>query len=183
MAKIDKKTKAKTSLPKINLGNGIVLKDFSGIFLITCVVIAGYYLYAVFQPFLTVLILAAILATVFFPVYIRILKLLKEREKVASIVTCLLILVLFVVPLFLFFLLLWKEATEAYAYIQLQFNDGVLDPYIQWEDGGIIYDLLKGVRGYAETVIDWESIDLKESLLEMFKSIAFIFGYQRGRCS
>jgi predicted PurR-regulated permease PerM len=147
-------------------GDGIIIRNFPGYFLIFCIVLSGWFLIDVFRPFFTILILAAIMATAFHPLYKRILKAFKGRARLASITMCFLVLVLIIVPLLLFVLLLGKQAFDTYSFIHLQVQNGVLDPYIKWQSGGMIYDSLGVIRDNLGNAVDFKNIDIKSGITE-----------------
>lgn len=107
----------------------VVIPRFPGYFLLFSLALVCIALYFLFQPFLTILLLAAILATTFYPVYEKILKFFRNRARSASLVTCLLIIFLIVIPLFLFVLLLTRQAVDMYAFIQQKVQSGELDQF------------------------------------------------------
>jgi predicted PurR-regulated permease PerM len=156
----------KKSKPK-KLLDGIVISNFPGYFLVACLIVTGGILLGVFWPFLTTLILAAILATAFYPLYQWILKLFKNREILASLVTCFLIVVLIIVPLFIFIVLLGRQAVDAYDFVQEQVKAGVLDDIIQWANDFIAY-----VREMLKGLIDIESIDIKSTIIDLAQSFS-----------
>jgi predicted PurR-regulated permease PerM len=147
-------------------GDGVIIKNFPGYFLIFCIAVSGWFLINVFRPFFTILILAAILATAFYPLYRKLLKIFKVRARFASITMCFLVIVLIVVPLVLFILLLGRQAFDTYSFIQEQVHNGVLDPYIQWQSGGMIYDSLAVLRNDLGLAVDLNSLDIKAGIIE-----------------
>jgi predicted PurR-regulated permease PerM len=147
-------------------GDGIIIKNFPGYFLVFCIIISAWFLIDVFRPFFTILIIGAILATAFYPLYKRMLKIFRGRARLASITMCFLVLVLIIVPLLLFILLLGRQAFDTYSFIQTQVHNGVLDPYLKWQPGGMIYDSLGVIREYLGTSVDFSSIDLKKGITD-----------------
>lgn len=152
-------------------GKGIIINDFPAYFLIICLIVAGYFLYQIMGPFVETLILSAIAATAFYPLYQKILAVFKYKSRVASLVTVLLVMVLIVVPLFIFFVFLVRQTTDTFVFIQDQLKHGILDPYIKWEPGGFLYDILGNLRSYANGIIDFDSIDIKGSIVDSSKFI------------
>jgi len=152
--------------------DGIIIKNFPGYFLIGSIFVSFYYLYQVFEPFVVILILSAILATAFYPLYKRLVQIFKNRTRLASITTCLLVLVLLIVPLIVFILLLGRQAYDTYVFTQHQVQNGFLDPYIKWQKGGMIYDALGTVREQLVNVVDLDSIDLKKNITESAQVVA-----------
>jgi predicted PurR-regulated permease PerM len=159
-------------------GDGVIIKNFPGYFLILCLVLSFIFLFKVLQPFLTYLILAAVLATAFYPVYSRILRLFKNRSRLASVATCFLILFLIIVPLLIFILLLGKQAYDTYNFIQHHLQNGFLDPFIKWEKGGVVYDWLSTIRSQVGPVIDIESIDLKKNITDVARTVTSFLATQ-----
>lgn len=141
-----------------------MLHNFPGYFLLACIGVTLYFLLRVYSPFITVLIFAAILATAVYPLYKWVLKLFQGRAKGASLVTCLLVLVFILVPLLVFVVLLGRQAFDAYKYIQDSVMNGALDPYLKWQNGGMIYDWLGFLRDHGGNMVDFESFNLRESI-------------------
>jgi len=74
--------------------------------------------FTVLQPFIVPLIWGAILAYVSWPLHLRVLRLLRGRVFVASVMTTLIVTALIVVPLVWLVLLLRVEAMSAYVEVQ-----------------------------------------------------------------
>lgn len=170
----------KTATMAHDKGNGIVIKNFAGYFLITCLIITSIFLYFVYKPFLTALILAAILATAFRPLYKRIAKAFKKREGLAAFATCILISVLIIVPLTIFILLLAKQATDTYLFVKEKVLEGGLDWLIAWEPGAIIYDMLNWVSQQLDGIINLDEIDIKGSIIGLARDVAQFLAAQSG---
>ncbi len=147
-------------------GDGIIIKNFSGYFLLACIIISFILLFQVLRPFFTILILSAILATAFHPLYKRLLKLFRNRVKLSAITITVLLLFLIIVPLLIFILLLGRQAVSTYSFVQHQVQGGVLDPYIKWQKGGLIYDSLSSIQGQSGGLVDFNNIDIKNNISE-----------------
>lgn len=156
----------KVSEAKIKKMDGVVISHIPGYFLIACIVVSGFYLLHIFSPFIMVLILAAILVTVFYGAYQKILSLVYNRKILASLIATFLIIVLIVVPLLVFVVLLGSQARDVYVYIVEQVRTGALDWLIKWSPGGFIYDSIWFLREHLQGLIDFESIDLKKSIMD-----------------
>lgn len=150
-----------------NEGDGIMIGNFPGYFLLACLLISFFFLFKLFSPFLTILVLSAILATAFHPLYAKILKAFKGRSRMAALTMCFLILVVIIVPLLIFILLLGKQAFDTYAFIQQQVQVGFLDQYIKWQPGGMIYDLLGGVRDQFGPIVNFDDINIKQGITDL----------------
>lgn len=149
---------------------GLIIQKIPGYFLLACIFVSGFLLFQIFNPFVNVLIFAAILATVFHPLYDKILQRLQGRQKIASLVTCFLVLLLIVIPLLLFLVLVGKQALDTYHFVQDDVQNGMLDPYLKWEKGGFFYDLLGNLSLGLENYIDLNSINIKDSIIEIAKN-------------
>lgn len=149
---------------------GLIIQKIPGYFLLACIFVSGFFLLNIFTPFVTVIIFAAILATVFHPLYDWILKLCHERQKIASLITCFLVLLLIVIPLMLFIIIVGKQALDTYRFIQSDIQSGLLDPYLKWEKGGYFYDILGDISLQLDNYVDVESINIKENLIDIAKN-------------
>lgn len=109
-------------------------------FLMGSLLVALYFLSITLAPFFTVIVFAAVLATAFYPAYKQMLRAVK-RPFLASIISCILVTLLIVIPLIVVFFMLASEAVNAYAAIQAKINSGFLDPILKWEQGSFLYDL------------------------------------------
>jgi len=158
--------------------NGVIIKTFPGYFLIAAIVISFFFFFKVLNPFITVLIFSAILATVMYPLYKWVLNLLKGNEIVASLLTCFIVLVFILVPILVFVILLGKQAFDAYLYIQHAVMNGAFDPYLKWEHGGFIYDSLGFVRDQVGGVVDFDSLNIRESITSTAQAVAAFLATQ-----
>lgn len=162
----------------VKSGQGVVIASFPGYFLLACIVVAGYFLLQVFQPFITILIFSAILATAFFPLYKKVLSALKGRERVSSFITCLLVLFLIIVPLLFFIFLLGRQAGDTFVFVQQNVQNGSLDGLLKWENGGVIYDSLGFAREYLGDFVDIDSLNLRESIVDVAKTVTSVLAQQ-----
>ncbi len=75
------------------------------------VLIISFYLFArIFWPYLTPFILALIFSMIFYPAYKWFKRQFKNRENLASIATCLVVILLVIMPIATFLGLVSKEA-------------------------------------------------------------------------
>jgi len=165
------RSKSATRKTAVRKMDGVVISHFPGYFLIACIVVSGLYLLHIYTPFITVLILAAILGTAFYPLYQKILSWVHNREILASLITCFLIVTLIIVPLFVFIVLLGRQAFDVYIFIVDQLRNGAFDHIIQWNQGSLIYDSLFFVREHVQGLVDFESIDLKTSIADAARTV------------
>ena len=80
---------------------------------VLALLLVGYGVFRILQPFLSALVWAVILATVFHPLYEWLSRRLR-RPQLASVAACLLITVLIVLPVIILLVLLASESVEAY---------------------------------------------------------------------
>lgn len=77
--------------------------------------------FLIIRPFLVAIISAAVLSYLFYPFYKRLMKFIPKylpRDSVAAALTCLLIVLLVLVPMVLITILLSREAKDGYHYLQ-----------------------------------------------------------------
>lgn len=108
-------------------------------FLLACLLVALYFFFVLLGPFSTVLVFAAVLATAFYPVYRSLNKYIKY-EAISSLITCILITLLIVIPFIVLIFLLAGETVNMYVFLQHKLSQGFLDPLLQWQHRGPIFD-------------------------------------------
>ncbi|MDD4901764.1 MAG: AI-2E family transporter [Patescibacteria group bacterium] len=91
-------------------------------FLITLVVASLVACYFVFRPFLAEILVAAILATIFYRPFEWLAKKIGGRRKIAALIMCILIVVVIIVPLINVIILAAKESVVAYGQTADFFN-------------------------------------------------------------
>lgn len=146
----------------------IIIEKLPGYFLILCLGLTTVFFFQILEPFLTIIFLAAVLCIAFHPLYRKICKLFRGWEGTASLVTCLIVILLTVVPLTIFVLLMAGEAVSTYHSVAIKINSGLFDKYLQWQHGGIFYDLNERVK----SVVDLQTIDLKKTILDMAQALS-----------
>ncbi len=112
-------------MPKIK-NNVAAKKDFSNIFLIVILIGILYFCYLLFKPFLTEIIIAAILVTIFYPAYLKIVYWTKGKITLSSLIICILILLIIIVPFTCFVFYLAQQSLALYASISPGINNGLL---------------------------------------------------------
>jgi predicted PurR-regulated permease PerM len=90
----------------------------------------AYYVFRILAPFLTGLVWAAILATVFHPAYEHLARWLK-RPSLASALTCVLLIVMIILPVLLILILLAGESVQAYRAVEAKLQSGNLSG-LEW---------------------------------------------------
>ena len=91
--------------------------DYSRISVLLVLIVVLYFVFRILEPFLPGLIWAAILASVFYPLFSALLRRLR-RPRWASALTCVLLTVLIVLPALFLLFALAKESVSAYRVLQ-----------------------------------------------------------------
>jgi predicted PurR-regulated permease PerM len=92
-------------------------RDYARIAVLLVLVIVLYYVFRILEPFLPALAWAAILATVFHPLFSALSRRLR-RPRWASVLSCVLLTVCIVLPAMFLLLLLAKESVSAYRMLE-----------------------------------------------------------------
>jgi predicted PurR-regulated permease PerM len=159
--------------PFVEKEHTMIVSRLPGYFLIFCLLAVLYLLYLVTAPFLTTLIIAAVLTILFYGVYKKLLKFFGGYSRIASAITCLLVVLIIIVPLAAFIVLLAREAIDMYATVSTKIASGALDPLFRWEEGGWLFDL----KGKLEPVVDLDGLDLKGMVVTAAQDVStFLVG-------
>jgi len=105
--------------------NRIQANQSSYYFLLFCLIAAMVVVYFIIRPFLTPLILAAVFAFLFQPVYQKILNLTRKRAGLSALTTATIAIILVILPIILLGSVILKESTELYQVLVSQGNDGI----------------------------------------------------------
>ncbi len=159
------------SLNSTKMQNDIPIKNFSGYFFIFCFVAALFFVYWLFRPFLSALVLAVILSTVFRPLYEKILQFSGNRPRLASFMTCLFIFVIILIPLLFFIRMLGRQTVEVYGFLEQKIHSGALDTGSFLQKGNIFYDLFDPNAGRFREFINLEEFDIKQNVIEIASNI------------
>jgi len=104
------------------------LKSLNVSFFFLLLFAVGVAVFFIFQPFLTAIVAAAILATLFKKPYHTLERWLYGNRGVSALLTCLLVIVIIVTPLFLVLSLAIGEANSLYSVLG---QESVLQPFIE----------------------------------------------------
>jgi predicted PurR-regulated permease PerM len=94
------------------------LSRFATIFFIACFALLAFFLYQVFEPFFSTLVWATALTVIFQPLFRKLEHWTRAPRAVAALLTCLLILILIVLPITLLGVLLTQQTISLYQDIQ-----------------------------------------------------------------
>jgi len=92
-------------------------------FLIALVVITLIACYFVFRPFLTVIVVAAILVTVFYKPYEKLVGYLKGRQNLAALIMCLFLVIIIILPTVKLIIYSANKSVQAYTETTAYFNN------------------------------------------------------------
>lgn len=84
-------------------------------FLLLILALVLYLFYRILQPFLFSLILAMALVSLFYPNFLRLTRIMRGRATIASVLMCLVITILILIPFALLSIFLVNELNEAYS--------------------------------------------------------------------
>lgn len=101
--------------------------DYGGPVLLVCLLAAAIFAFVVFRPFLTIFILAAVLAILSQPLFSFFTRRLKNRRSIAAVLTVLAVIFFVIAPVVLLFSLLVNESVHAYQVVEKKIEDGALD--------------------------------------------------------
>ena len=133
------------------------------VFFFGLMAVVGYLLWLMFAPFLTALALAAVIVTICYPVYIRILKRTpRHNETIAALITTILVFVIVILPIIWITSMLLGEALSVYR----MFGEG----QFALEDG------LTNLERILQTVIPSMELNVTEYLRQTAEWLASKFG-------
>lgn len=100
-------------------------------FLIALVIATLIACYFVFQPFLTVIVIAAILVTIFYKPYEKLVKFLRGRRNLAALLMCLMLIIVLIIPMVKGIIYTADKSVEAYTQTTAYFTDHNLSDVLQ----------------------------------------------------
>jgi predicted PurR-regulated permease PerM len=96
-------------------------------YLLVGIAIVLVIVFFIIRPFLGPLILAAIFAFLFHPLYEKLLNLFRKRESLSALLTTFMAIVLIVLPLVLFGTQIFKESSELYQSLFIESGNGITE--------------------------------------------------------
>jgi len=103
-------------------------RDYARIGFVVVFLVVLYYVFRILQPFLAALVWAAILTTVFYPVFRRLERAVRRRP-LASVLTCLFLTFVIVVPVILLLIVVAGQSVEAYRFVESKIQPGDLGQF------------------------------------------------------
>jgi predicted PurR-regulated permease PerM len=154
--------------PFLEKERSMVLTRLPGYFLIFSILGVLYLLYLAIQPFFTTLLVAAVLTVLFYGVYKWFRNLFGRFHSVASILTCVLVVLVIIVPLALFIFLIAREAIDMYQNISGKIASGSLDALFKWDNSQWFLDL----KHKLAPIVNLDSIDFKQMILSAAQTVS-----------
>ncbi len=146
------------------------------IFLIFILLLASfsfYYLYQVLSPFLTSILWAILLAIVFYPLFLKLQRLLKKKRVLSALTMTLFVVLVIVLPAGLLMVSLANEVIDFYHHLDEMIKTGRLQSYLT-QIGEL--PLLRGALEKLKQYVDLSQADPFNFLLKNVQQIsAFLF--------
>lgn len=165
---------------------------FSNIFIMALLLAVLYICYLLFKPFLFEIAIAAILVSIFYPLYLKVLFWTRGRLILSSLAVCLLTFLILVIPFTFFLYYLANEAISLYASLSASGTSNAISQFFTsniWEQFNIqarelidvqkfLMDSLTLARGYVitgATALITGISNFVISLLIVFFTMFFLF--------
>lgn len=159
----------------VQISKGMILNKLPAYFLFIMMAVVIYFLFEVMRPFITAILLSTIVATVTYPLYSKILKLLGGREAWASLITCTVVVLAIVIPFSIFMVALVAQIIElvvvAVDWVKQFLQEFDFQSVLSWSEGNVIYDMM---GNYADEVENIVTSNVQSLLKALTDSAAFI---------
>lgn len=144
---------------------------FVRLFLLVPSLVVLYFVFQIFRPFILPIALAIVLVSLCYPVFAWIAKVLKGRKNLASLFTCILVVGVIVIPLFLLLLSLAREVGQVYAAFQAWLEGGDAQRFLDIENNPYLQAGMNWLRQY----VDLDQVDLVGSLTTSLRALSLFF--------
>jgi predicted PurR-regulated permease PerM len=133
-------------------------------FFYACLLLCLVLVFLVWRPFIITILMSMICAAVLYPLYSRLVKIFRGYRTPASLCTCLILIVLAIVPLSILTVFLAQEATDFYTAISAKLQQGTsIIPTTGW-----IANILALIKQYVPALA--QSTDsLRSQIAELVK--------------
>lgn len=138
------------------------------LFIGTATAITLYLTYLVFKPFLSPIVLGIIFSIVFHPTYLKLLDFTKGRRTIASLITCLLITMIIIVPLTYVTTVFVGEITSAYNRFDEVMQSGTYRDLFPFLDNPAVHGFYKKISRHIEVL----QIDIKTVFMNAFREVS-----------
>jgi len=134
--------------------------NFSKIFLLIILAFVLFGAYLVFKPFLLEILVSAILVSIFYTPYQKLVKITKGRKNLSALIMCLAVALLVIIPLANLLVFAVRQVPDAYnKVLEFSSNNGTVDSIID----GSFYDKVNFLN------LDKNSV--KSAILEIAKEV------------
>jgi predicted PurR-regulated permease PerM len=103
------------------------LKDYGGGFLLVCLLAVLFFAYVILRPFVMIFLMALVLATISYPAYRWMLGRTGGRRGLSALLTCILVVLVLIVPSALMLGLLARESLLLYDWVNERVQAGIVD--------------------------------------------------------
>jgi predicted PurR-regulated permease PerM len=162
-------------------GESLVLEKLPAYVMFALMIWVGWKLLEVMSPFLDVLIFSAIVATITFPIYARFEKWFKGKKRLASAVTCLIVVFVILIPLLMFLLVLFGQAVDLYNTVNNYLLNLDINTLLRWQKGNFFYDLSGPYSKDLALFVQQNMEGLKNAITEAAKFISSFAAKQSAR--
>jgi len=131
-------------------------------FLVVVLLFSLFLTYLIIRPFLHTLIMAVILASLFHPLQVRVVRLYRNRESLAALTVVLVIVFVILIPIFLFFTALVSQGVEAVNHMTVWLSEGNLERLLESERALTIMNWLHT----RMTFLEFQRLDLQAELMK-----------------
>ena len=125
-------------------------------FLLLCLILVLLFGYLVLRPFLTIFLMALVLATITYPIYRRILAWSRDRKTLSSFLSCVFVVFVIIVPCIGLVGLLAKESIQIYGWVNEKAQSGALQE-------GVVQRLIHLQARYLPN-LNLEQVDVGKAL-------------------
>lgn len=120
-----------------------------------------YLTYRIFEPFAGPIFLAALIAIIFYPLYLRLQRLFPRWRNATAIISSLLITVMIIIPTIYLMVALGNELIALYQSLEKQVRRGGIEFLLRMRDHTAVAPLLEYIRQYIDvSALDFESVAL-----------------------
>jgi len=142
-----------------------------GIFFLILFLVVLYFVFRIFQPFLLPISLAAVLATLCYPVFDWTCRRLRNKRSWAALLTCVWVTASIIIPFVILLILLTGEVTEVYQQFQRRLESGDWQVFLTLQDK----PYLKPIADWISQNIDFGDIDFIGSLGAALQQVSLFF--------
>ncbi|MEK7851437.1 MAG: AI-2E family transporter, partial [Deltaproteobacteria bacterium] len=140
-------------------------KKLSYLFVVAGIGTTLYLSYLILKPFLSPILLGIIFAVVFYPVYLKLLEFTRGRKAIASLVVCLLVTIIIIIPLALLTEYIINETLFLYERIDTAAQAGSYKDLFPFLENKTLQNLYQKANRHFEVF----QVDIKSVLLDILK--------------